>query len=112
MEEQSMNVEYYEIKEEVIPRQPVYFVSALAMDVRIVDQMLQVCLRDGRIITVPLDWISILNDATPNQRANVEIQAGGASLYWPELGVDLSVTGLLAGSDPCSNCWYRISHFK
>ena len=112
MEDQSMNVAYCEIKEKVIPRQPVYYVSVLAMDVKIVDQMLQVCLRDGRIIVVPLDWISFLNDATPNQRANVEIQAGGASLDWPETGVYLSVTGLLAGSDPCSNCWYRISHFK
>ncbi len=70
------------------------------MDVKVVDQMLQVCLRDGRIIVVPLDWISLLSEATPNQRANVEIQDGGASLYWPETGAYLSVTGLLAGSDP------------
>jgi hypothetical protein len=112
MEDQSMSVEYCEIKEKVISRQPVYYVSALAIDVKVVDQMLQVCLRDGRIITVPLDWISLLSEATPNQRANVEIQDGGASLYWPETGAYLSVTGLLAGSAPCSNCWYRISHFK
>jgi hypothetical protein len=112
MEDQLMNVEYCEIKEKVIPKQPVYYVSALAMDVKIVDQMLQVFLRDGRIISIPLDWISFLSDATPNQRADVEIQAGGANLYWPETGASLSVMSLLAGSDPCSYCWYRVSHFK
>ncbi len=55
-----MAVEYCEIKEKVIPRQPVYYVSALAMDVKVVDQMLQVCLRDGRIIVSPagLDFIA------------------------------------------------------
>ena len=79
---------------------------------KIVDQMLQVLLRDGRIISVPLDWISILNGATLAQQANVEIQDGGATLYWPETGACLPVMSLLAGSDPCSNCWYRISYFK
>jgi len=107
-----MAVEYCEIKENIVSRQPVYYVSALAMDVNVVDQMLQVSLRDGRKLTVPLEWISLLHSATRSQRANVEIQDGGASLYWPEIGASLSVTGLLAGSDPCSNCWYRISHFK
>jgi hypothetical protein len=82
------------------------------MKVQIVDQMLQVFLRDGRIISVPLDWISFLKGATPAQRANVEIQAEGENLYWPEIGAYLSVIGLLAGSDPCSNCWFRISHFR
>ena len=33
-----MAVEYCEIKEKVIPRQPVYYVSALAIDVKVVDQ--------------------------------------------------------------------------
>jgi hypothetical protein len=107
-----MTLEYCEIKENIIARQPVYYVSALAMDVNTVDEMLHVSLRDGRKLAVPLDWIPFLQGATPAQRANVEVQDGGASLYWPEMGADLSVTGLLAGSDPCSNCWYRISHFK
>ena len=107
-----MTVGYCEIKEKIISRQPVYYVSALAMEVKIVDQMLQVCLRDGRIIGVPLDWISFLSGSTPAQQVNVEIQDGGASLCWPEIGANLSIIGLLAGSDPCSNCWYRISHFK
>lgn len=107
-----MTIEYCEIKEKLVSRQPVFYVSTLAMEVKIVDQMMQVFLRDGRIISVPLDWISFLSDALPEQRANVEIQAGGANLSWPEIGASLSVMGLLAGSDPCSNCWYRTSHFK
>jgi hypothetical protein len=73
MEDQSMTVGYCEIKEKIISRQPVYYVSALAMEVKIVDQMLQVCLRDGRIISVPLDWISLLHDAAPEQKVNLEV---------------------------------------
>ena len=107
-----MTIEYCETKEKVLSNQPVFYVSTLAMEVKTVDQMLQVYLRDGRIISVPFDWISLLNDATPSQRANVEIGDGGANLYWPETGACISVMGLLAGSDPCSNCWYRVSHFK
>ena len=107
-----MTVEYYELKEQVVAKSPVYFVSTLAVEAKIVDQMLHVQLRDGRIIGVPLNWFSFLDNTSPAQQANVEIQAGGANLYWPETGVSLSVMGLLAGADPCSNCWYRISHFR
>jgi hypothetical protein len=112
MEDQQMTIAYCEIKEKVFSKQPVFYVSTLAMEVRIVDQMLQVFLRDGRIISVPLDWISLLNEATPTQQANVEIRDGGANLYWPETGACVPVMGLLAGSDPCSNCWYRVSYYK
>jgi hypothetical protein len=107
-----MTVTNCEIKEKVVSKQPVYYVSTLAMDVKVVDRMLQVFLRDGRIIAVPLDWISFLYDASPTQQTNIEIQDGGANLYWPEIGVALSVMSLLAGSDPCSNCWYRVSYYK
>ena len=106
-----MTVAYCQMQNEVKSSQPTIYVSRLAMEAKIVDQILQVFLRDGRIIAVPLDWFSFLVDATPAQRANVEIQSGGAELYWPEIGVSLSVLGLLAGSDPCSYCWYRTSHF-
>ena len=107
-----MTIDYYVMKQEVVTKQPVFYVSSLAMEVKIVDQMLQVHLRDGRIISVPLDWISILNRATPAQRTNVEIRDDGATLYWPEAGACLPVMSLLAGSDPCSNCWYRVSYYK
>jgi hypothetical protein len=107
-----MTIEFCEIEEKIVSKLPVYYVSALAVEVKIVDQMMQVSLRDGRIISAPLDWISFLNDATSTQRADVEIQDGGASLYWPEIGAYLSIVGLLAGSDICNNCWYRVSHFK
>ena len=107
-----MSLEYCQIQESVVTRQPVLYVSGLAMDVKIVDQMVQVSLRDGRIISVPMDWFSFPVQASPAQLANVKIQSGGADLYWPDLDVSLPVIGLLAGSDPCSYCWYRLSHFK
>lgn len=107
-----MTIEYCETNEKIVSRQRFVHVSALAVEVKIVDQMLQVFLKDGRIIAVPLEWFSTISDATPEQRANVEIQAGGANLCWPEIDAYISVMGLLTGSDPCSYCWYRTSHFK
>ncbi len=107
-----MSAEYYQTQEKVISRQPVFYVSGLAMDAKAVDGMLQVSLRDGRIISVPLEWFSFPVEVTAEQFADVKIQAGGAELYWPAIDMTLPIVGLLAGSDPCSYCWYRLSHFR
>ena len=73
--------------------------SALAKSIEFDDEMMHVRLTDGRIISVPLVWFPLLRDATPEQRAQYEIGAGGLSLHWPEIDEDLSVAGLLAGAD-------------
>jgi hypothetical protein len=106
-----MTITNYEIAEQVVTR-PCVNISALAVDVKIKDLMLQVYLKDGRMVAVPLNWFPVICEAAPSQQANIEIQAGGANLHWPETGVTLSVMGLLAGADPCNNCWYRVSYFK
>ena len=72
--------------------------TALANAVEFTDEAMQVFLRDGRMLTVPLPWIPRLAAATPEQRTNVEI-GGGISLHWPEIDEDLSVTNLMAGGD-------------
>jgi hypothetical protein len=73
--------------------------TALAQAVECTEDMLQVRLTDGRIISAPLIWFPTLHAATPEQRARCRIGAGGRGLHWPDLDEDLSVAGLLAGAD-------------
>lgn len=72
---------------------------ALAQAVKFMDEMMEVYLTDGRIISVPIIWFPLLHEATLEQRAGYEIGGGGVSLHWPEIDEDISVAGLLAGAD-------------
>lgn len=76
--------------------------AALAATVEFTDEMMQVYLTDGRVLSVPLVWFPTLYQATPEQRAQYEIGAGGRGLHWPDLDEDLSVAGLMAGADRSS----------
>lgn len=73
--------------------------SALAQRIEFGDELMHVHLTDGRIISAPLIWFPLLREASPEQRAQYEIGAGGRGLHWPELDEDLSVAGLMAGVD-------------
>jgi hypothetical protein len=73
--------------------------TALAKTIDIDAALMHVTLTDGRIISVPLIWFPILHGASPEQRSNYEIGAGGRSLHWPALDEDLSVAQLLAGTE-------------
>jgi hypothetical protein len=61
--------------------------------------MMHVQLTDGRVLSVPIIWFPTLREATPEQRANYEIGAGGRGLHWPDIDEDLSVAGLMSGGD-------------
>jgi hypothetical protein len=61
--------------------------------------MMKVTLTDGRVLCVPLVWFPTLHQASPEERANLEIGGGGIRLHWPDLDEDLSVAGLMAGAD-------------
>jgi len=71
--------------------------SALAKTVKFKDEMMEVHLTDGRIISVPTIWFPLLHEASAEQRERYEIGGGGASLHWEEIDEDISVAGLLAG---------------
>ena len=73
--------------------------TALAKTVKFRDEMMEVHLTDGRIISVPVIWFPLLHEATAEQRERYEIGGGGVSLHWPEIDEDISVAGLLAGAD-------------
>jgi hypothetical protein len=76
--------------------------TALAKSVRFDMEMMHVYLIDGRIISVPIIWFPLLQEATPEQREKYEIGGGGISLHWSEIDEDLSVAGLMAGVDLAS----------
>ena len=68
-----------------------------AMTLEVTEDTLTAELCDGRTISVPLAWYPRLVHATPEERNNWEVHAGGQHLHWPDLDEDLSVEMLLTG---------------
>jgi hypothetical protein len=66
-----------------------------ATSVRFDDAVMWVDLTDGRTLGVPLAWFPRLLNATPAERAEVEISRVG--LHWESIDEDISIAGLLAG---------------
>jgi hypothetical protein len=73
--------------------------NARARDVEFGPDTFAVHLVDGRSLSVPLEWFSLLRDATPERRAHWEMIGPGIGIYWPDLDEDLSVAGLLGLPD-------------
>lgn len=57
-----------------------------------------VSLKDGRRISVPIEWYPRLARASASERAAWEICGGGYGIHWPEIDEDLSTEGLLRGA--------------
>ncbi len=68
-----------------------------AVAIAVTEDTLSVQVSDGRTISAPLAWYPRLVHATPEERDNWEIHAGGQHLHWPDLDEDLSVEMLLTG---------------
>jgi len=66
-----------------------------AVEVVVTDEVLRVRLADGREISVPLEWLPRLRDASPQARQHWRLIGGGVGIHWEELDEDLSVEGLL-----------------
>ena len=56
-------------------------------------------LRDGRGISVPLDWLPRIKSASEADRRNYQLIDGGEEIHWPSLDEDLSVLALLGLPD-------------
>lgn len=54
-----------------------------------------VAVADGREIRAPLWWYPFLAEATPEQRAHVELLYSG--VWWPDMDEGVSVKGLFLG---------------
>ena len=65
------------------------------VDVTCIDEHLTVTLADGRVLRAPLWWYPRLDQASPADRAVVELMPMG--IHWPELDEDISVASILRG---------------
>jgi hypothetical protein len=77
-------------------------ISAVKIDARVAmvafpEGRLEVTLRDGRVISAPLDWFPRLANASEDERRTWEPSAAGLGIHWPLADEDLSVEGLLHG---------------
>jgi hypothetical protein len=71
--------------------------TATARNVRVTDRALVVELRDGRVVSVPLEWYPRLAEGSPTERRRWELIGTGIGIHWPDLDEDISVDGLLQG---------------
>ena len=72
--------------------------QVVATAVHFHNDILQVTLSDGRMISLPTDktnWLQWLARATPEQRANWSLEPGGFAIYWEDLDDGLEVAHLL-----------------
>ena len=59
---------------------------------------LEVSLKDGRRISVPLHWFPRLTHASAAELVNWQVCGGGYGIHWPDLDEDVSTEGLLRGA--------------
>jgi len=70
-----------------------------ARAIEFVPDGLLVQLKDGRTLTVPLEWFPRLRDAAEVDRQNFELYADGYAIHWPALDEDIAIPGLLGLPD-------------
>ena len=71
--------------------------TAAAKGVRVTEHALDVELRDGRSVSVPIEWYPRLAEGRPSERRRWELIGPGIGIHWPDLDEDISVEGLLLG---------------
>ena len=62
----------------------------------VVGAAVRVWLRDGRTLTVPLEWYPRLCDGTPDERNNHLLADDGHAIHWPDFGLTIPLEDLLA----------------
>ena len=77
--------------------------SFMAKEVTFTSKSMAVNLKDGRQLIVPLSFYPTLEQASPEQRENVEIFGEGTSLYFRELDEYISIEALMLGKKELKN---------
>ncbi|MGK2926997.1 MAG: DUF2442 domain-containing protein [Lysobacterales bacterium] len=80
------------------PSTTLFAASRCTRALEFADGYLIVDLRDGRRISVPLEWYPRLAGASASALAEWTICGGGYGIHWPQLDEDLSTEGLLRGA--------------
>lgn len=65
--------------------------------IRVTESALEVYLRDGRVLSSPLDWFPRLSHGTPAERNHYELIGDNTAVHWPDLDEDIELLGLLRG---------------
>jgi hypothetical protein len=76
-------------------------IRPIAIDVTVEEDSLNVVLKDGGKLRVPLRRLSKLWVATPEQRRDFRISASGEGLRWDHLDEDISVGELMRDAERC-----------
>jgi hypothetical protein len=71
--------------------------TAAAKRVRVTAHALIVDLRDGRSVSVPIEWYPRLAEGRPSERRRWKVIGPGIGIHRPDLDEDISVEGLLLG---------------
>lgn len=79
------------------PAEGVGSAAATIRSVSVTEDELIVELRDGRRISAPFTRYPRLLNATPRERANWRLIAGGHGVHWPALDEDVSARNILLG---------------
>ncbi len=69
--------------------------QAIARDLKILDDELEIILEDGRIIKIPLIYFPKLQNATRIQLNNWELICRGTGIHWEDINEDVSIASLL-----------------
>lgn len=70
--------------------------SNLAVDVSFSVDKMTVFLEDGREVSIPLEWVSSLRDASIEDLNKWRLIGGGEGIHWEELDEDLLVSELIS----------------
>jgi hypothetical protein len=71
--------------------------TATAKNVKVTADTLMVELRDGRTVSVPINWYPRLAQGTPAERRRWKLIGPGIGIHWPALDEDISTEALLFG---------------
>jgi hypothetical protein len=71
--------------------------ESLAKKVWLTDDMINLELIDGRVVSVPLVFYPSLADATKEHRDDFRIFSEGSAIHFNHLDIDLSVDSLVMG---------------
>ena len=63
------------------------------------DEHVYIHLADGREVGIPLAWSERLSSATPEQRANYQLEESGTAIHWPDLDEDIGLVTFLGVSE-------------
>jgi len=66
--------------------------------VEFTEEFMVVGLKNGRRISVPLEWYPCLAQASKRQLGNWQVCGGRYGIHWPDFDEDLSTEGLLRGA--------------